>query len=102
MLRRQPWTAARREVTTQRLERLDNDSIVLTLEPTNPRAAPLSVAAHDLDIWVFSAGQTWHYVERYPGDVEDRHAELAQVAMTTHSSGLFWGPSHPKESSEGN
>jgi hypothetical protein len=37
------------------------------------------VEVHDSDIWTFGAGQTWHYVERYPGDVEDRHAELALV-----------------------
>jgi hypothetical protein len=71
--------AARLNVTTQRYEDADYDSIAFTLEPSNAQAAGLHVEVHDSDTWTFSAGQTWHYVERMPGDVEDRHAELAQV-----------------------
>jgi hypothetical protein len=71
--------AARLEVTTQRYEDADYDAAVFTLEPKNPRAAGLRVAVDDFDTWTFSAGQTWHFVERMPGDIEDRHTELTQV-----------------------
>ena len=70
--------AARLDVTRQRYEREDWNSVVFTLEPTNARAAALRVEVHDSDIWTFSAGQTRHKVEWLPGD-EERHAELAQV-----------------------
>jgi len=54
------------------------DTVAFTLEPSNPRAAALRVEVWN-HTWAISIGITRHALERMPGDVPDRHAELAEI-----------------------